>query len=1193
MAIKSCSYGIINIINKFNQQTEPLGVSLAVLGLMDGRLASSFDDNTIKITNDSQFNKYSILSGHSDLINALAELDNHVLASGSCDNTIRLWNLTSEKKIAKLTNHTGCIRALLSISVNTKNLLISASDDKTIKIWENYKLFKSFANNSDSVKALAYSDRYRMLATGSNDRLINIYQLREYSFGKSTNFSWQKFVSVRVNALAILASSNNIVSAYSDKTIKIFEPDNFEPIAILIGHTDEVNALAILPSSERIVSGSSDTTIKIWDSETFECIANLTEHSYFVWSLAILPLTEKIVSGAFDYSVKIWDSETFECIATLIGHTNIVNALAILPSSERIVSGSNDLQIKIWDSRMYNCIANLTGHTSFVWSISILPSDEKIVSGSYDNFIKIWDSNTFECIATLMAHFGGVNTILSSLDYFVSSGADSIIRIWNSTSFQMIHSVSLSNEIKTFAYFPLNQGILSGNNIGMVVAWEIKKVSLDIFLLKQLKTLRIKSISYFNYYQLAAGFSDSSEISVWSIINFKPLAILIGHNKPITYLTVFNDQKNLASGSMDKTIAIWDAKFNLLNQLTLHKGEINSIAFTSNNSYMISSSTDTNIIVWQNASLFTLKFELTKFNRQTEDVIELNNGFIASASDDFTVKIWNNFKSFQLVTNLTGHTNNVYGLAELPEKKLASCSKDRSIIVWDTDKFLPIHFLYGHLKAVLCLQYISQLNYLASGSCDKTVIIWDLNEFNLKKTLRGHTDCINALNYYKNKYILSGSRDRTIIVWNLSSFEKVKVLLENNDSVQALASFESFLASGSKNGKIKIFSDSYSNTNNITEASYALAILNSTKIVNSPGDATITIWDSKTFELIAILIGHTDKVNALAILPSSERIVSGSSDTTIKIWDSETFECIANLTGNNDHIIALTILPSSERIVSGSYWPPLIKIWDSNTFEFITDLIGEYSSYLMALAILPSSENIVSGTAFPENAIKIWNSKTFELIDTIIVGNSGVWALSILPSSESIVIGIADGTIKIWRQTFITTLKGNWILSPVLALAVSPLTENIASAYADNTIRVWDSKKFILINTLVEKSTIEVTLNGLKVLEFFSPETLMAGLSNRIEILKIREFSLAGSLDGHTDTIYDLKFSNNADLVSSSKDETTKVWDISSFSLKKTENLGEVLSLFFLKNHDLVTASVDKSIKIWNTNFFYNISIIQ
>ncbi len=573
MAIKSCSYGIINIINKFNQQTEPLGVSLVVLGLMDGRLASSFDDNTIKITNDSQFNKYSILSSHSDLINALAELDNHVLASGSCDNTIRLWNLTSEKKIAKLTNHTGCIRALLSISVNTKNLLISASDDKTIKIWENYKLFKSFANNSDSVKALAYSDRYRMLATGSNDRLINIYQLREYSFGKSTNFSWQKFVSVRVNALAILASSNNIVSAYSDKTIKIFEPDNFEPIAILIGHTDEVNALAILPSSERIVSGSSDTTIKIWDSETFECIANLT--------------------------------------------------------------------------------------------------------------------------------------------------------------------------------------------------------------------------------------------------------------------------------------------------------------------------------------------------------------------------------------------------------------------------------------------------------------------------------------------------------------------------------------------------------------------------------------------------------------------------------------------GNNDHIIALTILPSSERIVSGSYWPPLIKIWDSNTFEFITDLIGEYSSYLMALAILPSSENIVSGTAFPENAIKIWNSKTFELIDTIIVGNSGVWALSILPSSESIVIGIADGTIKIWRQTFITTLKGNWILSPVLALAVSPLTENIASAYADNTIRVWDSKKFILINTLVEKSTIEVTLNGLKVLEFFSPETLMAGLSNRIEILKIREFSLAGSLDGHTDTIYDLKFSNNADLVSSSKDETTKVWDISSFSLKKTENLGEVLSLFFLKNHDLVTASVDKSIKIWNTNFFYNISIIQ
>ena len=119
-------------------------MSLTLLGLSDGRLASSFDDNTIKITNDLKFNSYSTLTGHSERINSLAELNGQVLASGSCDNTIRIWNLTTMTNITTLTSHTGCIRALLSIKIDETNLLISAADDKSVKIWNNSHLINSF-----------------------------------------------------------------------------------------------------------------------------------------------------------------------------------------------------------------------------------------------------------------------------------------------------------------------------------------------------------------------------------------------------------------------------------------------------------------------------------------------------------------------------------------------------------------------------------------------------------------------------------------------------------------------------------------------------------------------------------------------------------------------------------------------------------------------------------------------------------------------------------------------------------------------------------------------------------------------------------------------------------------------------------------------------------------------------------------
>ena len=96
----------ISLIN-FKNLIEPLGVSLALLGLKDGRLAGSFDDFTIKITNDSSFSNYSNLYGHTNNINALVELDNKVLTSGSCDGNIILWNLTSMSQLSKINAQQG------------------------------------------------------------------------------------------------------------------------------------------------------------------------------------------------------------------------------------------------------------------------------------------------------------------------------------------------------------------------------------------------------------------------------------------------------------------------------------------------------------------------------------------------------------------------------------------------------------------------------------------------------------------------------------------------------------------------------------------------------------------------------------------------------------------------------------------------------------------------------------------------------------------------------------------------------------------------------------------------------------------------------------------------------------------------------------------------------------------------------
>ena len=80
---------------------------MALVGLKDGRLAGSFDDLTIKITNNSYFSNFTNLYGHTNYINSLVELDNQKLASGSCDGKIILWNLTSMSQLSTINAQQG------------------------------------------------------------------------------------------------------------------------------------------------------------------------------------------------------------------------------------------------------------------------------------------------------------------------------------------------------------------------------------------------------------------------------------------------------------------------------------------------------------------------------------------------------------------------------------------------------------------------------------------------------------------------------------------------------------------------------------------------------------------------------------------------------------------------------------------------------------------------------------------------------------------------------------------------------------------------------------------------------------------------------------------------------------------------------------------------------------------------------
>lgn len=181
---------------------------------------------------------------------------NHI-ASSDYEGIVTVWDVATRQSLMEYEEHEKRAWSV-DFSRTEPSMLVSGSDDCKVKIWctkqEASVLNIDMKANICSVKYNPGSSIH--VAVGSADHHIHYYDLRKYSqplyifSGHRKAVSYVKFLS-----------NNELASASTDSTLRLWDVKDNVPLRAFRGHTNEKNFVGLTVNSEYIACGSETNEV--------------------------------------------------------------------------------------------------------------------------------------------------------------------------------------------------------------------------------------------------------------------------------------------------------------------------------------------------------------------------------------------------------------------------------------------------------------------------------------------------------------------------------------------------------------------------------------------------------------------------------------------------------------------------------------------------------------------------------------------------------------------------------------------------------------------------------------------------------------------------------------------------------------------------------------------------------------------
>ncbi len=333
-----------------------MGEILSLKWLPDGQhMAVAVNDEFPRIIDSSNFSAVAKLTGHSDIVLAVA-VQGNLIATGSKDQTVRVWDASSNYEcIAEMVGHTAPVNAVAFTRRGEEGeensvRVLSASEDTCVKIW---RCPKSNCSKIQKKKLIIRS---------------------VMAHAKS------------VNAITVAGNDKWFASGSQDRTAKVFSIDDGSLIATCSGHKGSIWGVDFSPIEQILATSSRDGTVKLWNigMPGAPCIRTLEGHDQSVMGCRFLSSGLQLVSADSLGTTRVWNVRTGECPVIAMVDGEVINAS---PETKNAVAtaiedfAESESAAKIW-----------------TFDLTYQEGKVKIASGTNSGTMNVWVDNTAELV---------------------------------------------------------------------------------------------------------------------------------------------------------------------------------------------------------------------------------------------------------------------------------------------------------------------------------------------------------------------------------------------------------------------------------------------------------------------------------------------------------------------------------------------------------------------------------------------------------------------------------------------------------------------------------------------------------------------------------------------------------------------------------------------------------------------------